>query len=392
MSNPEGKNCEKSAPGHGELFRAFFKIGLTAFGGPAMINHIRELVVDRKGWLSETTFKDGIAICQTLPGAIVVNMAAYAGYRCRGISGMLLSFVGFSLPAFGLMVLLSVIYQASRALPAVEAIFSGLGVVVVSIVAYATFTFGQKSLKSLPDYGLAILASLLLLVKLNPFLVILTGGLLGLLLFRLQPGEYLSEDQHRRGSYQDAVILLTLFLLGLGFLWLVRRDLFDLAWVMAKIELFAFGGGYTAITLMFHEVVEVRSWMDNQTLLDGVALGQLTPGPILNTSTFIGFLVSGFAGAVAATLGIFFPGLIMVAAILPIFDRLRSSAFFPRIIRGIIACFVGLLLYVTIKFGAAISWDPKHLALLLIALAALYKKVDLFIVVAGAGLISYFFF
>ncbi|MGV1099389.1 chromate efflux transporter [Thiovibrio sp. JS02] len=393
MSNPEGDDPRRQAPpGLGEIFPAFFKVGLTAFGGPAMVSHIRELVVVKKRWLAPDIFQEGIALCQTLPGAIAVNMAAYAGYRCRGIPGMLLAFLGFGLPAFALMLFLSVIYKATRAMPAAEAIFSGLAVVVVAIVAHASLTFGRNSLKAAADFALAVLAALLLFFRVNPFLVILSGGLLGLVLFRLRATEFLRQGRHRPGSCRDAALLLAGFAASMLFLWLAAPGLFELARVMAKIELFAFGGGYTAISLMFHEVVAARDWLDNQTLLDGVALGQLTPGPILNTATFIGYFVSGLAGAIVATLGIFFPGLILVAGALPLFDRLRSSAFFPRFIRGVIACFVGLLLFVTVKFALAISWDLRHLLLLLASFAALVLKVDLLFVVAGAGLASYLLF
>jgi len=393
MSSPDaGKTSLSQAPGPWEIFSVFFKLGLTAFGGPAMITHIRESVVEKKGWLSDTSFKDGIAICQTLPGAIAVNVASYAGYRTKGITGLLLSFLGFSLPAFGLMVFLSIIYKETRAMPAADAIFTGLAVVVISIIGHATMTFGRQGLKTPADYGLAVMSALLLFLNTNPFLVIMLGGGLGIFLFRQYPRENLPTDTYKRGSFRDAALLLTGFAGVLLLLWLTSPNLFELGRVMAKIELFAFGGGYTAITLMFHEVVEARSWMDHQTLLDGVALGQLTPGPILNTATFIGYFTNGFTGAVIGTLGIFFPGLILVVGVLPIFDRLRGSAFFPRIIRGIIACFVGLLLYVTIKFAVAVNWEIKHLLLLIASFGALYKKVDLLWVVGCAGLASYFLF
>ncbi len=392
MSSPEGERA-RAGPSPGQIFSAFFRIGLTAFGGPAMVSHIRELVVAKRGWLSPELFQEGIALCQALPGAIAVNVAAYAGYRCGGIPGLLAAFFGFGLPAFGLMLLLSVLYRATRALPSVEAIFSGLAVVVVAIVLHATLVFGRNSLRSVADFGLALLAALLLLLRVSPFLVILTGGLLGIVFFRLRASELCWEERrHRRGSYRDAALLLVVFLAFLLLLWPLAPTLFALAWVMAKIELFAFGGGYTAVSLLFHEVVTVRGWLVNQTLLDGVALGQLTPGPILNTATFIGYLVSGLPGAIVATLGIFWPGLVLVAGVLPIFDRIRGSVLFPRIIRGIVACFVGLLLFVAVKFALAIGWEGKRLLLLLASFCALFLKVELLWVVAGAGLASYLFF
>jgi chromate transporter len=301
---------------------------------------------------------------------------------------MLAAFAGFTLPAFVLMLMLSVIYVKTRSLPLMNSLFSGLEVIVVGIVAHATATFGRKTLRSGRDVALALAGAALLALKLNPFLVIVATACAGIILFREAGAQTVRPVQVPGVLNRDAFTLSGIFALSLLALWIVDRKLFDLAWVMAKIELFAFGGGYTALTLMFHEIVEARQWLDHQALIDGIALGQITPGPIMITAAFIGYKVSGFAGALVGTLAIFIPGLVLIVTVLPFFDRLRANPFFFRAIRGIVSCFVGLLLFVTVKFALAVNWDWRHLLLLAASMGSLFAKVDILYVVLGGAVLS----
>jgi chromate transporter len=183
------------------------------------------------------------------------------------------------------------------------------------------------------------------------------------------------------------IALGCILLAALGGLHVLNDVLFALAAIMLKIDLFAFGGGFASLPLMLHEIVAVKGWMTNGTFMDGIALGQVTPGPIVITSTFVGYIVQGFAGAIVATIAIFTPSFFMVVTVAPIFDRLRSSPYFARVIDGILASFVGLLIYVLIKFALAVPWDVVRIILGLASLAALIRKVDiLYIVPAGAVL------
>jgi len=384
-SNPEPREAK---PAIVEVFMSFLKLGLTAFGGPAMVTYVKALAVNRKQWLDEETFGHGIALCQTIPGAIAVNVASYAGYRVRGFGGMLAAFAGFTLPAFLLMLVLSVIYVNTRSLPIMNSLFKGLEVIVVGIVAHATVTFGKRTLRNGRDVILALAGSGLLALKLNPFLAIVATACAGIMLFRSSGAQSVRPLQRSDAAKRDALALFSLFALCLLALWIVERKLFDLALVMAKIELFAFGGGYTALTLMFHEIIEVRQWLDHQTLIDGIALGQITPGPILITAAFIGYMVGGFAGALVGTLAIFMPGLVLIVIVLPIFDRLRTNPVFISALRGIVSCFVGLLLFVTIKFAFAVHWDWRYLFLLAASMGALFAQVDILYVVLGGAAVS----
>jgi chromate transporter len=151
--------------------------------------------------------------------------------------------------------------------------------------------------------------------------------------------------------------------------------------------LFAFGGGFSSVPLMFHETVEVRHWLDGTALLNGIVLGQITPGPIVITATFIGFLFAGLAGGVTATAGVFLPSFLMLIAVAPHFDRLRASPRFNQVIGGILCSFVGLLLAVSARFTASVTWDWAHLLLAVAAFVALRWKVNvLWTVLIGTGL------
>ena len=371
------------------LFLSFLKLGLTAFGGPAMVAYIKEMSVNRHSWLDEKTFKDGVALCQTIPGATAMQTAAYVGFRARGIAGALASFVGFGLPAFVLMLILSFLYARYHEVPRIASVFNGLQVVVVAIVANATYSFGRSTFKNYKDIVLAVAVASLLWLGVNPFLVILASALTGIIFFGNQGAAAASSDaKEDRFNVRQFSALIFIVLVGLLVLYLKDTKLFNLALLMMRIDLFAFGGGFASVPLMLHEIVNVRGWMVYKTFMDGIALGQVTPGPIVITSTFVGYLIYGMAGACIATVAIFTPSFLTVIAIAPVMDRLKTSIYFVRATKGILASFVGLLFFVTIKFGSAVPWDIGRALLVCGAFVALIRKVDILYVVLITAVIS----
>lgn len=376
----------------GSLFVAFLRLGATAFGGPAMVAYMRDLAVARKGWLPEPSFQDGVAICQSIPGATAMQTAAYVGLRVRGVRGALVSYIGFGLPAFVLMLLLSGLYQHGRNLQPVMAAFRGLQVIVVALLANAALNFGRSSIKNWRDVILAAAATVLLAIRANPLLVILGGAAAGMLLYRRLPGPKAMPAPQRAQSgakkLLPVLILLMLVLGGLGTLLVFDRRLLGLAALMLKVDSCAFGGGFASIPLMLHEVVESRHWLDAGTFMDGIALGQVTPGPIVITATFIGYQIAGLAGAVVGTLAIFSPSFIFLLLAVPHFDRLQHSPLFRAGLRGALLSFVGLLLATTFHFGAAVHWGTWPLGLAAAAFAALRWKVDVLWVVLLGTVVS----
>ncbi len=184
-----------------------------------------------------------------------------------------------------------------------------------------------------------------------------------------------------------AGIGVTFLAVGLGVLFLLDRRLFALATLMLNVDIFAFGGGFASVPLMLHEVVDVRHWLDAKTFMDGIALGQVTPGPIVITATFVGYQIGGVPGAVVGTVAVFTPSFLMVLVTVPYFDRLQHSLWVRRGLRGVLASFVGLLAAVAVNFGMAVSWSIPASLIAVAAFAALRFKIDiLWVVLIGAGL------
>lgn len=374
--------------GAGRLLLAFLRLGLTAFGGPAMVAYIRELAVRRKGWVPADKFARGVALCQTIPGATAMQVAAYTGLRAGGPRGAVAAFVGFGLPAFVLMVALAALYQAAHGVPQVVATFRGLQAVVVALVTNAAVSFGRSSIKGWREGFLAAAAAAFLVAGGSPLLAIPGAALAGwLLLPALADSSRQSAGSASVRHLRPALLATAGLAACLVVLALANRRLFDLAVLMARIDLFAFGGGYASVPIMLHEVVEVRHWMDARTFMDGIALGQVTPGPIVITATFVGFQLAGLAGAVIATVAVFSPSLIVLLGTVPFLDRMQGSEAVRRALQGILASFVGLLCAVALRFALATGWQPVSAAVALAAFVALRAKAAvLWVVVAGAVL------
>lgn len=381
-------------PTIGNLFLSFLRLGLTAFGGPAMVAYVKELSVHKKQWLDEETFKNGIALCQSIPGATVMQMAAYVGLVSRGIKGALLTYIGFGLPAFILMMIFSALYITSHNIPKVISLFNGLQVIVVAIVAYATYTFAKGILKNYWNISTAILSAIFFWSGISPFVVIIGTALIGIVFFRnetsLLPSSH--DRENKRSMFKNILLLFVILLAGFVGLYLIDKKLFELAILMLKIDLFAFGGGFGSVPLMLHEIVNVRGWMDSKTFMDGIALGQVTPGPIVITATFVGYLVYGLLGAVVATISIFTPSFLILVVVTPFFNKLKTSAYFLKATKGVLASFVGLLFYTTVKFTLAVPWDIVRVLLVLAAFITLVKRMDVIYIVLIGATISIFIF
>jgi chromate transporter len=288
------------------------------------------------------------------------------------------------------MLILSSLYARYHALPKVISLFNGLQVVVVAIVANATYSFGKSTFKNYRDVLIAIAAGALFWSGVSPFIVIIGSACVGAALFR-KAGVEAPTAQAKgkdRGAFKQLSVFLLILLTGLLALYLFDSKLFHLALLMMRIDLFAFGGGFASIPLMLHEIVNVRGWMDSKTFMDGIALGQVTPGPIVITSTFVGYMLYGLAGAIVASTAIFTPSFLMVIFVTPVFDRLKASAYFSGATKGILASFVGLLFFVSMKFAMAVPWDAMRVLVGVAAFVALYRKVDILYVVLIASVVS----
>jgi chromate transporter len=241
---------------------------------------------------------------------------------------------------------------------------------------------------------LAASTAVLFLVGGNPFLIVVGAGLAGAVLLKDRAPDRGDRGPRIRPGWrllQSPLVVLAAGGVLIGALWVVDRNLAILGAVMMKVDAFAFGGGFASVPLMYHEVVEVRGWMPPAVFLDGIALGQVTPGPIVITATFVGQRAAGFAGALVATVSIFLPSLFVLLVAEPFFRRLRSVPSFAGATRGLVLSFVGLLASVAIHFARAIPWSPTSVALAALGLGALLLDVDVLWVVLAGGVLSALF-
>jgi chromate transporter len=377
---------QKVYPSLSDLFLSFFWLGLTAFGGVAMSVNVRKHIVDKKKWLDPNTFDSGLALCQVIPGAIIMQLAAYIGLKLKGKKGAIVSFVGFGLPAFLIMFILSIIYKHSKHISGVELVLNGLRVIIVAIVANAAYMFGKKNFSNVNDWIISLIAAGLFLTKLHPALVLFAAALLGLIFTKKELAQ--PEKRVRSKTFKFFIWLLLIVGTCAGILFFVNKEYFILATIMLRIDLFSFGGGLASMPIMYHELVDLFGWFSEKTFMDGVILGQVTPGSIIIAATFFGYMHFGIIGSLLATVCVFTPSFLILMGLIPFFDRLKSYPQFNKVINGILCSFVGLLAVVTYRFTIGIHWNIITILIALVAFVLLIKKVDVIWIVLGGILVS----
>ena len=372
------------------LITKFLKLGATAYGGPAMIGQIKQTAVNQYGWLGEE-FLRGMALCQLVPGATMVQMVTYIGYRLGGFRGAFISAVAFILPAFVALVILSALYFNLQTLPFIHALFKGLGAIVVAIVLNSSITLGKSILNNWKTIVISVLSFFGFFFRLNVLLIFGLAGAVALLLHpkgnrsKAPPTESLNQEE---GKGRDLLLLGLLAVsisVAMVITYLINPNLTLLCLRLSKIGALAFGGGFTMIPLIQYEVVDQFQWLSTREFLDGIALGQVTPGPIMITATFIGYKLSGLLGAFMATVGIFSPSFFILILLIPYYDRLKGVEIVRTIERGILGSFIGMLGLVLYNFGRATFADVPSVMFTIAAFLALRKKIDLpYILLAGA--------
>jgi chromate transporter len=387
-------------PDSGEIFRTFLHLGLTAYGGLAMVEPIRRRIVQEKGWLSQQEFLDGLALCQLLPGATVVQLATYVGCRLRKTKGALAAAAAFILPAFVLMLILSALYFHYGNISWVKSVSRGLNAVVIALLLQALWRFQEIIRRHWLDLGIALLTLGALWGGVNYLLVFLSAGLLRLVLGSklAPPSEPASQVYSGRGPTPGLIMVqvcgtvtvLTLLVWGL---WQWHHDLGVMSLIFLKVGVVAFGGGYAMIPILQWDMVDHLHWLTLGQFLDGILLGFVTPGPIIITATFIGYWIKGLAGAVVGTISIFLPPILMIIFLTPYYQRVKESCWMRQVIQGILSALVGMLVLVTVQMGMAALTDLKSLALMAAASVALIVfRVNLLWIIAAAACFSLLLF
>lgn len=375
------------------LFTLFLRIGSTAFGGfMALIAVVENHVVERRKLLGHEEMLDGVSLATVLPGPVAVNTVAYVGHRLRGYPGALVCTAGVILPSFLLILALSAAYFSWGQLPVVSKLFMGFIPAVTAIILVAAWNMGRKAIQGVSD-GLISLVAAALMVWHGSFAVSLTiiagSGVLGWLLYRgktaapvkLPGGETKSAEKQSK-LHSVAPLALTIPF------WSTNLALLSKLFItFAGMSLFLFGGGYVFIPLIQHTVVESNAWLTQQEFVDAIAMGQITPGPILISAAFIGYKIAGFFGALVATIGIFLPPAILMIVASHALSRIKQSVILKAVLRGIRPAVIGMILAAVIAVGMT---APQHWGSILIfavaLLAQLKFKLDVVWVIPAAGI------
>ncbi len=382
----------------GLLFRRFLKFGATAYGGPAIAQQMKKMVVKDCGWLKEPEFMQGLALCQMTPGATFVMLATYVGYRLRGIWGAFISAVAFVIPAFMLILILSALYFAVADLWFIRSLFRGITAIVVAIVLNALINFGKPILKDWKAVLIALLSFAALMLRWNVILVFAFSAAAALLL-KAVPGKAgppqtapTAGVSSATPTYVFLAVLAVLVIALFSAAYFLNAQLVSLGLALSKAGVLAFGGGFTIIPLIQFEIVDKFHFVTTKEFLDGIAMGAITPGPIMITATFLGYKLAGLWGALLATIAIFAPPFFIISLLIPQYDRLKGLGTVKRMEQGILAAFIGMLGLVLYNFGRTTFIDIPSVVFAVAAFAALLKKVDLgYILIAGAILSIIFF-
>ena len=375
------------------LFTRFLGLGATAYGGPAMISQIKEAAVNRYAWVKEGEFMRGVALCQLIPGATMVQIVTYIGYRVRGIWGGLTAAVAFVLPAFIAILILSAIYFGFHTLWFIQALFKGLGAIVVAIILNACITFGRPILKDWKVVLIAVLSFFGFFFQWNFVLIFVLAAVASLILRPKSPQTKAAAAgsapfEVKKKEYLIIISLAAFICLALALSYLADPKITSLSLNLSKIGALAFGGGFTAIPLIQYEMVDRFHWLNTKEFLDGIALGQVTPGPILITATFVGYKISGLVGAFMATLGIFFPSFFILVLLIPYHDRLRGVEKVRMMEQGVLGSFIGMLALVLFNFGRTSLVDIPRILMAAAAFFAIYKKISLPYILLAGGVLS----
>ncbi len=366
---------------------AYLRVGATAFGF-AILQQLKAVALGR-GWLTEEEFNEGLALVQLYPGPIMVDLTAYVGYKLRGALGAVVATTCFIVPSFILMLALSALYFALGNLPWVHPLFLGLEALVVGILAHITLDLGARNVQSRAQAVIALAAFAALLFKVNAILIVLGALALGALFIRpeakgqAKPRETKSTSTTRR-QWAGIGIVVAVVLAVAGFAWSLQSDIGAMGLVFFKIGAVAFGNGTTIIPLIQADVVDAQRWLSLNQFADGIALGQITPGPFLITAAFVGYKMGGVFGATLATFAMFSPSFAMTLIFTEIFARLRNLKPIRGALAGVLASFVGLLAVVILQLGGVALTTPAALALAAAAFVAVrWFKLDVVWVFVG---------
>lgn len=360
-----------------EVALVFFKLGCFAFGGPAAhIAMMEDEVVTKRKWMTRDYFLDLIGTTNLIPGPNSTEMTMHCGYERAGKTGLFVAGIAFIIPATIITALLAYLYVKYGALPEVEPFIFGIKPAVLAIIASAVLKLGKKAIKTIELTVLGILVLAASLLGVNEVFALLTAGILGMLYFFVK-------DKARGNLNSFAPLLLTS---GFGF-GLTKISALNVFWVFLKVGAILYGSGYVLFAYLDAELV-TRGWLTRVELIDAIAVGQFTPGPVLSTSTFIGYQLSGFPGALAATTGIFLPSFLFVLILNPFIPKMRKSKILRYFLDAVNVAAVAVMLAVLIVMTKETILDWKTIVIALVSALLVFRtKVSpIWIIIIGSAL------
>lgn len=371
-----------------QIFLIFFKMGFTAFG-PAMMMEAKKNIVKKYKWINEKEFLEGLALAQLIPGATFVSLTIYIGYKLKGLLGAVASFIGFILPSFFIMVVLSWVYFKYQSITFVNVLFKGLGAVVVALILNAVWDLAKTAANNIRTIIIAVTAFIISIFYNNILIILLISALMGIILIRKSTVDEKVNlvAEKAKMQWKDIIIVFIAILLFFASTVFVKEVL-TMAGVFFKIGALVFGNGFTMLPLIQQEVVNIHHWLNLDQFMVGVALGQMTPGPIVITATFIGYKVMGIIGAAVATLAIFAPSFLLVVTIFGVYMKIKSNKWVSSALTGLIASFVGLMALVVINSGKHALVDVYTVVLFVLSFIMLqFVKLDSkWVILGGTGL------
>src|SRR5450755_3753982 len=373
-----------------EIALVFLKLGTIAFGGPAAhLAMMEEEFVRRRHWITHSEFLDRLAAANLIPGPSSTEVAIFVGQLKRGWRGLIVAGCCFIVPAAMIVSVIAWAYVRFGSLPKVEGILYAIKPAVVAIIIQALGKLGRTGLRTILLAAIAVLAVALRLAGVSPVLVLVFVGVVSAVALAMKSR---SAGAGAFG-FQKAVALpkvvagaMAVATMGAA----VPVGLVRLFLSFLKVGAVVFGSGYVLLAFLQTEFVQRLHWLTDKQLLDAVAVGQFTPGPLFTTATFIGYVVAGWKGAVVATVGIFLPGFVLVAVCGPLIPRLRRSPVAAAALDGVVTGSLALMAVVAMQLGKASIVDRTTLVVFAVSLIALLLlRLNSAWVIAGAAVLGW---
>lgn len=384
-----------------EVSTLFLKLGTIAFGGPAAhIAMMEDEVVAKRRWLTRQHFLDLVGATNLIPGPNSTEMMMHVGFERAGFVGLLASGIFFILPAALITGIFAWIYVLYGALPNVEPFLAGIKPAVMAVILSALWKLGQKAIKGWQLAVIALVVAIAVLAGVNEIIALFAGAVVGMFWIQLPSFSKTQLSMILPFSYQ--ITDSTLHSLGthwplLSFHWIPSLQLPETSAALGRLFLFflkvgaiLYGSGYVLIAFLEGDLVQYHGWITQEQLLDAIAVGQLTPGPVLTTATFIGYLIGGIPGAFLATVGIFLPAFVFVLILNPLVPKLRKSPWSSAFLDAVNAAAVALMAAVTIRLGQSVLIEWQAWLIFLIASVAVFRfNVNSAWLVLGGALLGY---